>query len=53
MTLCRFGDGAAVVKVRLDKGCVCFPDDREQFLCAHHLYKSTPLGSFDVIEELT
>jgi hypothetical protein len=50
--LCRFGDGPAVVRVALDKGCVCYPDDREQWLCYHHRWKSTPIGSFDVIEEL-
>jgi hypothetical protein len=50
--LCRFGDGPAVVHVALDKGCVCFRDDREQWLCWHHRHKSTPIGSFDVIEEL-
>jgi hypothetical protein len=50
---CRFGDGPTVVRVALDKGCVCFPGDREQALCAHHWYKSEPLGSFDVIEQYT
>lgn len=50
---CRFGNHApATVRVVLEKGCVCYPDDREQFLCEHHWYKMTPLGSAEVVEEL-
>jgi hypothetical protein len=52
MMQCRFEDGPAVVRVALDHGCVCFPEDREQALCAHHWYKSEPLGAMAVIEEL-
>lgn len=56
MTPCRFAvrgcTAPAVVRVRLDKGCVCYRDDREQCLCDHHFYKSTPIGDMEVIEEL-
>lgn len=48
---CRFGDGPAVARYHMERGCVCFPDDREQDLCAHHEYKSTPLGDMDMIRE--
>jgi len=42
---CRFGDGPATVRVIMSKGCVCYPEDREQYLCEHHWYKSTPSGT--------
>lgn len=52
MRQCRFGDGPATVRVALEKGCVCYPDDREQFLCEHHWWKMEPLGDAVVVEEL-
>jgi hypothetical protein len=48
---CRFGDGEAAVRVAMDKGCTCYPDDREQLLCFQHAHESEPLGSWKVIEE--
>jgi len=42
---CRFGCGPATVHVELAAGCVCFRDDREQYLCEHHFYKMEPLGA--------
>jgi hypothetical protein len=48
---CRFGDGPATVRVELEHGCVCYPDDREQSLCEHHWYKMEPLGDATVVEE--
>lgn len=49
---CRFCGDPAIVHVALSKGCACYPDDREQWLCAHHEWKSTPLGSFEVKQVL-
>jgi hypothetical protein len=43
---CRF-DGcpyAAAYVCEMDRGCVCFPDERVQALCAQHARKSEPLG---------
>jgi hypothetical protein len=42
---CRFGCGTAIVKVELSAGCVCWPNDHEQYLCAQHAYKIEPLGA--------
>lgn len=43
---CRFcGDKAlAVGRWAMSEGCVCYPDDREQDLCAQHAIRATPLG---------
>lgn len=46
---CRLCDDKAVALVAMDAGCVCFPDDRAQWLCAQHLVISEPLGSFETI----
>lgn len=48
---CRFGDGDAVARFRLSRGCVCFPDDREQDLCCQHIARATPLGTLELIVE--
>lgn len=51
---CRFnGHAPATVRAELSAGCVCFPDDREQFLCEQHWHQMEPLGDAVVIEELT
>jgi hypothetical protein len=50
METCKFGCGPAAVYVELSRGCVCFPDDREQFLCNQHWYKMEPLGTVKAIE---
>lgn len=42
---CRFGCAEAVYHVEVPGGCVCFPEDREQFLCAWHWQKLEPLVS--------
>lgn len=47
---CRFGDGEAAVRVKMDKGCACYPDDREQLLCFHHASESEPIGSWTIVE---
>lgn len=59
MTLCRFSydnkihTEPAVVRVRLTKGCVCFPDDKEQDLCEAHLIKleNGCLEQYEIIKE--
>lgn len=50
---CRFGDGPAVGLFRLPGGCVVFPGDREQALCAHHALKATPLAGIMLVEDWT
>jgi hypothetical protein len=50
---CRFGDGPAVAVFDMDAGCICFPDDRQQALCAQHAMRSTPLGSMVLADDLT
>lgn len=51
--MCRFGHSVeAAVRVDLSEGCICFPEDREQALCAQHYVRMTPLGSVRVIEWL-
>jgi hypothetical protein len=47
---CRFGCGPAIARYAMDRGCVCFPDDREQDLCAQHVVRATPLGGMELIE---
>lgn len=42
---CRFGCGCADLYVTLDRGCYCFPEDREQYLCMQHWIKLEPIGS--------
>lgn len=44
MADCRFCGTPAVARYAMDQGCVCYPYDREQDLCATHAYKATPLG---------
>lgn len=47
---CRFDDGnIAIARFAMDRGCVCYPDDREQDLCAQHVLRATPLGSMTLI----
>ena len=50
---CRFGDGLAIGRFRLDDGCVAFPNDRVQDLCWHHARRTSPLGSFELVEDYT
>lgn len=60
MPRCRFSDfnprhtEPAVVRVKLEAGCLCYPDDREQNLCWQHLHKlaeNGALGPWKVIKE--
>ena len=42
---CRFGDHSpAVGRYKTPEGCVCYPDDREQDLCAQHIIKDGMIG---------
>jgi hypothetical protein len=50
---CRFCNAPAIVVITLSKGCICYPDDREQALCAQHLVRATPLGDEELKEDLT
>jgi hypothetical protein len=50
---CRFGDGEAVAVVALERGCIAYPDDREQALCLHHLFRARPLGGMLLAADLT
>ena len=34
----------ATVLVEFDQGCVCFPNEKEQWLCEQHWYNSEPVG---------
>jgi hypothetical protein len=50
---CRFCDALAIARFGLDQGCACHPDDREQYLCAHHARRAQPLGDMELIEDFT
>lgn len=42
---CRFGDSSpAVGRYETPEGCVCFPQDRVQDLCAQHVIKDGMIG---------
>lgn len=44
MRLCRFCNSPAEIAVELERGCYCFPDDRNQDLCMQHWIRLEPLG---------
>lgn len=48
---CVFCGAEAVALYRLNRGCLCRPDDREQHLCAQHEVRATPLGSMELVED--
>lgn len=50
---CRFCGALAVAVYVMSNGCVCFPDDKQQALCAQHAMRSEPLGTMEMIEDLT
>ena len=50
---CRFGDGPAVGLFELPRGCIVYPDDREQLLCFYHAMRATPLGDIRLILDFT
>lgn len=45
MKPCRFNHGDADVHVLTPEGCICFPNDREQWLCAQHFIKLVQQGA--------
>lgn len=47
---CRFCSVKATGRFMMDAGCVCFPEDRFQDLCAQHIIRATPLGSMELVE---
>lgn len=50
--LCRFCGTPAVVLVAMSRGCVCYPNDREQWLCSQHELRSEPLGTWEILKEI-
>jgi hypothetical protein len=51
MPLCRHNDGMeAVARFRTPEGCICFPEDKEQDLCAQHIVKWGVNGTATVIK---
>lgn len=50
---CRFCDDEALAIFHFSRGCVCYPDDRQQTLCWQHVVRATPLGGMELIEDLT
>ena len=51
---CRFVHNSAAVAIfTFSRGCICFPDDREQALCIQHIVGATPLGSMELVKDLT
>jgi hypothetical protein len=49
--MCRFCGTPAVAVYALSDGCMCFPDDREQALCAQHEDRATPLGDMTLLRD--
>jgi hypothetical protein len=50
---CRHcGSVDAAVWVALQKGCLAFPDDRDQWLCDYHFDRMSPLGGWWLLEDL-
>ena len=49
---CRFCNAKVIARFALSAGCFVYPDDREQFLCAHHVVKATPIEGFLLVEVL-
>jgi hypothetical protein len=48
---CRFcGEGSSAVgKYAMPEGCFCYPNDREQALCAQHVIRATPIGAMELV----
>ena len=50
---CVLCDSKAVAIFFLSRGCAVLPDNFVQPLCAHHAFKSTPIGCMIMIEDYT
>ena len=48
---CRFCGEPAVAHYAMSAGCICYPNDREQDLCAQHENRATPLGRMVMVED--
>lgn len=49
---CRFCGAVGVARVVLDRGCVCYPADREQVLCMQHVVGAAPVGGMVLVAVL-
>lgn len=47
--ICRFDDQLMVAAVAVPGGCMCYPDDRQQFLCAQHFDRMSPIDGADLL----
>jgi hypothetical protein len=45
---CRFCAAPAVAVYAMDRGCACYPEDREQSLCIQHIVSATPRGKMEL-----
>jgi len=49
---CRFDHNElACVLVSLSSGCVCYSEDKQQWLCWQHYYKIGELGSLKILKD--
>jgi hypothetical protein len=53
MTKCRFCDDEAVAVFDMPRGCVCYPEDRQQSLCMQHIVKANTIGGMELKHDLT
>jgi hypothetical protein len=47
---CRLCSDYAVARFKTPNGCVCYPDDREQDLCAQHIIKWGVIGESELMQ---
>lgn len=45
---CRFCATPAIAQFAMDRGCACYPNDRQQDLCVQHIISAEPLGSMEL-----
>jgi hypothetical protein len=48
--ICRFGCKDPIARFKTPNGCVCFPEDKEQDLCAQHIIKDGFIGEFKLLK---
>ncbi len=49
---CHLCDAEAIAIFYFNKGCIC-NKDHWQPLCCHHTYRSQPIGTMELFEDLT
>lgn len=49
---CRFCGKPAIARFSMERGCMCYPEDREQALCPQHIVSAEPIGAMEVTEVL-